>query len=357
MNPERAVADAWNQVKDFGEKTASKLQNLLSQASGRPSTLEKNESGIGSFLHRHKLIVGLGCAAVFWSSVSYYKRYDYARKRRAPLGRNQIRSQVVILSNWNSLSSVVAHDLERRGFAVIVLVKNKEEANAVSLQQRPYIQSLQYDNTVAVNAFARDVQDSASDPSTQLHLRGFVFVPGDGSHSLSIEDTGREVWSTQLAALGDSFSRISVFLPLLKEQKTKVIGLCHGIFGAYNPPYHCLPNIAACSLESFLETLRRETRLPVIALQLGNLNFLDYTEAPSGSPDRNRRVAFRTERLMLNKIYDVILGPYVSSTRYVGCRTFLLVILSKYIPSFLLNWVYNAFYEHRAVPLRIFKRD
>lgn len=357
MNPERWAADLVSNVKDYGKRIIDYAHEKTSNP--QPVTVHTTNSAkgrLGEFLYQNRVSVGLGSAALFLAGLSYYKRYDYVRKRRAPRAPNHKKTQVVVLSAWNSLASVIAHDLDRRGFIVVVLVRDASEAATVSLQQRPYIQSLIVTHNEAVERFLLSFSNQSGPKEYALRLRGLILVPTGDSLYTPIENIGKDAWISAFQQLSESFSNVSRMIPLLKSQKARIIGLSHGILSAYEPPNYAVPSILSSSIETFLRTLKRETGLHVICIKLGNLSFLNYDH--SSSPGKsNYPPSLCTERKVLNKIFDSLLGCWPSPTRHVGCRTFFMVTVSRFLPTCVIDGIFSLFGKFHFFSCSLIKRS
>ncbi|EPX73426.1 DUF1776 family protein [Schizosaccharomyces octosporus yFS286] len=355
MNPERWAADLFSNVKDFSLHVLDFVHEK-SSSSNAPATPPVQTLGdrLGRLINRNRAAIGLGSAAIFLAGLSYYKRYDYVKKRRAPRAPNHQKTQVVVLSAWNSLASIVAHDLDRRGFIVVVLVRDASEAATVSLQQRPYIQSLIVTQNEAVERFLSSFSNQKGPTEYALRLRGLVLVPTGDSLYTPIENISKDAWFHAFQQLSESFANVSRLIPVLKDQKSRIIGLSHGILSAYEPPNYAIPSILSSSIETFLHTLKRESGLRVVCIKLGNLSFLNYDH--SGPVAGRYAPSVCTERKVLNKIFDCLLDFWSTPNRHVGSRTFFLIHVSRFLPTCVLDVMFSFFHKTKNLSCALVKR-
>ncbi|CAN6674566.1 hypothetical protein TRVA0_056S00936 [Trichomonascus vanleenenianus] len=381
-------SQAYRYAEDLLTGSKTKIDSIYtsSQPKPPPSVWESSVD----WVREHKLLVG-GVLLAAAGGTGYYA-YAAAnpptkRKRRAQRAPNGARTEVVVVagSPSESITRLVAADLDKRGFIVYLTATSTEEEAIVLKENSPDIRPLQIkaQEAASVEQTIRKFGEMLDTPVRafdgahphKLHLAGVMVVPDLYFPCGPVESLRADTWSDLVYSklLGPIFLLSNGLLELVRSHNSRVILMTPSIMSSLNPAFHSAECITANALSSLALCLHRELKpqgVPLIHMKLGSFNI--SPSRPSKSQEQQVNSAMRADvlswseklrhlygrsyqasahlqtaratqgsniRVLNYAVYDALTMPNPARTWYVGRGSYAYKFLADWLPETALTWL------------------
>ncbi|RPB23705.1 DUF1776-domain-containing protein, partial [Terfezia boudieri ATCC MYA-4762] len=253
-------------------------------------------SSTSQWARRNKLLAtalfGSLTIGTAYTTHTYLLRWTRKRvKRRAARASNGARTQVVVLSGYphEQTTSLLALDLEKRGFIVFIIVHTPEEESSVLRgvgEGRPDIRPLMLDLASPDAQMERFTNWLLSPQSAfeglgkggryHLNFVGLVLVPALTSYQAGpVEILDGGIWSDTINInLLQPVIVARNFLRLMNLFKSRLVVLQSVIVPSLAPPFCALETVVGRGIEGWMEVLEREVSpfgVGVALVKVGNV--------------------------------------------------------------------------------------
>lgn len=243
--------------------------------------------------------VGLGLAGYLYFQLS--EKSSSVKRRRVPKLANGARRDVVLVvgSPTEPLTRLLALDFEKRGFIVYLTILDDKDLKYI--QSNAITDDINYLNLTESGGFEsrfakfRKLLEVKVVPfegakSHFLRLSAVVFTPTLYFPLGPIENIPETSWNKMFARLAVYYKLFgSGLLDLVRDQKSKVVGIIPSIVSTLKMPYHAPETILQNSLKDLFTTLAKEVRgqgISVTQVRLGNLNLSSSRNLPASRATR-----------------------------------------------------------------------
>lgn len=358
------LRSAYSKVTDFWSYSLEQLPDLSTfKNSGvfqyftttKPSNPLLSRDLIGSLKQKYEdhkyevisvLTLGLGVAGYYYyakRSIAPYRNRQ--NKRRVPKLANGARRDVVLVvgSPTEPLTRLLAIDFEKRGFIVYLTILDDKDLRYI--QSNGITDDINYLNLnesenfgIAIQKFCQLLKVKVVPfPGADAHLlklSAVVFTPNLYFPLGPIENIPMTSWTKLQDKLLIYFKIIGLgLLDLVRDQRSKVIGIVPTIVSSLNLPYHAPEIILQNSLKNLFSVLSKELKpqgIHVTQIRLGNLNLSSTRSLPASKATRVSNIVEAEVRSWSEDMRSVYgkdfqkaqarLNPLGSSLKHKGLR-------------------------------------
>ncbi len=313
-----------------------------------PTTYQAVERWISS----HRALSAAAVAFVVTGSVGafvYVQSRQNKRKRRARRAASGARTDVVVVAGAvaDPMTSALYLDLERRGFVVYAVASTSDDERYIRSQSRVDLLPLHLDFLDPFTAqqqmarfqdlLAREHQASEGLEPHRLNFVGFIMAPDTQSHPARIEDTSSEEWSDALnAKVLNTIATTQMFLPVIIEQKAKILVLTPSVTPSLKPPMHAIESTVYGALDGFISSLASELKedgVFVSQFKLGNIDVPSVTARHRRDGQAKPMLRATPIRQLQDTVFDALMSSRPGRTWHVGRGSLAYSIIGSWLPA------------------------